>query len=69
MKLSAVFTQGEKYIVARCPELGVTPQGKTMQEAKKNLKEAIELHLESLVEYMMKNGEVSIERGKIISTA
>lgn len=69
MKLSTKFTKGEKYIIARCPELGVTTQGKTMQEAKENLKEAIELHLESMVDYMIKHGRVHIERGKIISMA
>ncbi len=37
----------EKFFVARCPELGVTSQGKTIEEARKNIKEAIELYIES----------------------
>lgn len=69
MKLTTQFKKGEKYIVARCPELGVTTQGKTMVDAKKNLKEAVELHLEAMVDYMMQHGNVRVERGKIISTA
>lgn len=69
MKLTARFKKGEKYIVARCPELGVTTQGRTMSEARKNLKEAVELHLEAMVEYMMQHGKVRVERGKILSTA
>jgi len=67
MKLSAQFKKGEKYIVARCPELGVTTQGKTMTEARKNLKEAVELHLEAMVDYMLQHGKIRVERGKIIS--
>ena len=37
----------EKYFVADCPELGVTSQGRTIEEAKANIKEAIELYIES----------------------
>ena len=33
--------------MARCPELGVTSQGESLVEAQKNLKEAIELYIES----------------------
>jgi len=32
--------------VARCLELGVVSQGKNIEEAQKNLKEAVELYLE-----------------------
>ncbi|MDI6721219.1 MAG: type II toxin-antitoxin system HicB family antitoxin [Candidatus Aenigmarchaeota archaeon] len=66
MQLTAEVKKGEKYFVARCPELGVTTQGKTEQEAKENLKEAVELHLEAMVEYMIEHGKVRIEKGKII---
>jgi predicted RNase H-like HicB family nuclease len=41
------FTQEEKFFVVRCPELGVTSQGETLDEAKANIKEAIELYIES----------------------
>ena len=37
----------EKFFVARCPELGVTSQGKSLEDAQANIKEAIELYIES----------------------
>jgi predicted RNase H-like HicB family nuclease len=40
----------DKFFVARCPELGVTSQGETLEEAQANIKEAIELYIESFVE-------------------
>ncbi|MFA5779372.1 MAG: type II toxin-antitoxin system HicB family antitoxin [Elusimicrobiota bacterium] len=42
------FVKGEDgYIVAECPAIpGCVSQGKTLKEAKKNIKEAIELCLE-----------------------
>jgi len=46
-RLNAVITKEEKWYVARCVELGVVSQGKTIEEAKANLKEAVELYLES----------------------
>lgn len=44
----AVFFKGQDgYIVAECPAIpGCVSQGKTLKEAKKNIKEAIELCLE-----------------------
>ena len=48
MQFTAEIKKGEKYFIARCPELGVTTQGKTRQTAERNLKEAIELHLEAM---------------------
>lgn len=47
LHFSVVITEEEDWYVARCPELNVTSQGKTIEEAKKNLKEAIELYIES----------------------
>ena len=41
------ITQEEKFFVARCPELGVTSQGESLEKAKENIKEAIELYIES----------------------
>lgn len=46
-KLGAIITQEEDWFVARSPEIGVTSQGKTFEEARKNLQEAIELYIES----------------------
>lgn len=44
--LSAVITEGEIAFVSQCPELGVTSQGKTEEEALENLREAVTLYLE-----------------------
>lgn len=46
-KFTAVITKEEKWYVAHCVELGVVSQGKTTEEARANLKEAVELYLES----------------------
>ncbi len=66
MKLTVEIHKGEKFFVARIHELGVTTQGKTREEAKKNLKEAVQLHLESLVEYMIDRGDVKFENNRIV---
>ena len=49
MKLPVVLVQGEDgYVVAECPVLpGCISQGRTREEALANIKEAIELCLES----------------------
>ena len=44
---SAIITKEDKWYVARCPELNVTSQGLTFEEAKLNLREAVELYIES----------------------
>lgn len=44
--LSAVITQGDVAFVSQCPELGVTSQGKTEDDALENLREAVTLYLE-----------------------
>lgn len=43
----AFITKEEDWYVARCPELHVTSQGETLEEATENLKEAVELYIES----------------------
>lgn len=45
-KLATIITQEGKWYVARAVELGVVSQGKSVSEALKNLKEAVELFLE-----------------------
>lgn len=47
-KSTAIITKENKWFVARSVELGVTTQGKTVEEAKKNLQEAVELYLEDM---------------------
>ena len=46
-KFTAVITREENWYVAHCVELGVVSQGKTIEKAQHNLKEAVELYLES----------------------
>ncbi len=46
-RFNAVITKEENWYVALCIELGVASQGKTVEDAKKNLKEAVELYIES----------------------
>ncbi len=38
--------KGEKYYVAECLDLPIVTQGKTLDEVVKNIKEAVEVHLE-----------------------
>ena len=44
---SAIIEREDRWFVALCPELDVASQGKTTDEALKNLKEAIQLYLEN----------------------
>ncbi len=46
-RFSALITKEDDWYVARCPELGVTTQGKDVESARANLREAIELYLET----------------------
>ena len=43
---SAILDREEDMYVASCPEVGTVSQGKTVEEAVTNLKEATELYLE-----------------------
>jgi len=47
MKFTALITKEKKWYVARCVELGVVSQGKTIEEAQVNLLEVVELFIES----------------------
>ncbi|HUV86379.1 MAG TPA: type II toxin-antitoxin system HicB family antitoxin [bacterium] len=46
-RYNAVITREGKWYVARCIELGVVSQGTTVEEAQANLKEAVDLYIES----------------------
>ncbi len=46
-KFTAVITREENWYVAHCVELDVVSQGKTIEEAKVNLEEAVELYVEN----------------------
>ena len=63
MKLKIVLENGmDGYITAYCPALkGCVTQGKTEDEAIKNLKEAIELYLEAdPVDIMLPQGQYKV---------
>lgn len=46
--LTAIIKKGENQFVALCPELDVVSQGKTIEKALDNLKEATELYIEEV---------------------
>lgn len=46
-RFSALITKEDDWYVARCPELSVTSQGNDVESARANLREAIELYLET----------------------
>ena len=46
MRYHAVLSQEKDWIVAVCPEVDVASEGRTVEEAMKNLREAVELYLE-----------------------
>lgn len=46
MDFTAIIKKGEKQFVALCPELDVVSQGTTIENALKNLREAVELYIE-----------------------
>lgn len=45
---TAVIKKGEKQYVALCQEVDVVSQGRTVEEAIGNLKEAVELYVEEM---------------------
>lgn len=66
MKFTVRVYKGEKYYIARVPELGVTTQGRTRGEAKRNLREAIQVHLEAMADYAMEHGKIVVEKGQLL---
>jgi predicted RNase H-like HicB family nuclease len=62
-KFTIVITKGEVAYVSYCQELSITSQGKTVKEAKKNIKEAIQLYLEEA-----KNSKVVKSKYPILTT-
>lgn len=46
-RYTGIITKEEGWYVARCIELEVTSQGRSVEEAQTNLQEAVELYLES----------------------
>ena len=69
MTFSVKVYKGEKMYVARVAELGITTQGKTRSEAKRNLREAIQVHLEAMADYAIEHGRVAISKGQLVPAA
>ena len=46
-RFTAVITKEARWYVAHCIELGVVSQGRTIEQAQENLREAVQLYLES----------------------
>jgi predicted RNase H-like HicB family nuclease len=47
MKVNAAIQFDGQWFIARCLDLPVTTQGESIEEAKANLKEAVELYVET----------------------
>jgi predicted RNase H-like HicB family nuclease len=47
LNVTAIIWQEDDVYVSECPELEVASSGDTPEEAKENLKEAVELYLEN----------------------
>lgn len=45
-KFTTIINMEDGWYVAKCAELGVVTQGKTIEETQKNIKEAVELYIE-----------------------
>jgi predicted RNase H-like HicB family nuclease len=66
MNLSFEMWREGKFYIARCPELRITTQGKNSTEAKENFREALQLHLRCMTDYLLRYRKVKIWLGKII---
>jgi len=60
------LSNGEPVFVAHCPSLGIASQGITIEEARANIKEAIEIYLEEQPEKYRElspeDADLSLER-------
>lgn len=48
LKFTIIYHKEDRWYVAYCPDLNVTSQGETLEEAQKNIREAVELYLEDV---------------------
>ena len=53
--LTVIVRKEKENYISWCPELDVASYGATIEEAKKNLQEAVEVHIETIVE----NGDLN----------
>ena len=54
-KLTAIIERENQGFVSLCPELDIASQGETVEEARKNLHEAVELFFETASSKEIKN--------------
>ena len=61
-RFTAVISKEDDWYVAYCVELGVVSQGRTIEEAQSNLKQAAELYVESFgaEKNIMKDGAPTV---------
>ncbi|MDP8228408.1 MAG: type II toxin-antitoxin system HicB family antitoxin [Candidatus Electryoneaceae bacterium] len=59
-KFTAVILEEENWFVAHCLELSVVSQGKSIEEAQANLKEAVELYIESFGDEEVSDAKILI---------
>ncbi len=57
LSYTAIIQKGKLKYVALCPELDVASQGNSIEQAIKNLKEAVELYIEEMGEPAKYSGE------------
>lgn len=60
MDFTAIIKKGKKQFVALCPEVDVVSQGHSIEEAIKNLKEAVEVYIEEMEWAMSRNLKINI---------
>lgn len=49
LKYNVIIRREKRYFIADVPTLGISDFGKTVEEAKKNIKETIKCHIEGLI--------------------
>jgi predicted RNase H-like HicB family nuclease len=67
-QFTAIIEREGKQYVALCPELDIASQGDTVEEARTNLKEALELFFETASRHEIKDrlhGEIFVTRLEI----
>ncbi len=70
MDFTGIIRKGEKQFVALCPEVDVVSQGYTVEEALKNLKEAVQLYIEEMgLPEEFRDDEAIIARFKLVQNA
>ena len=67
-KVSIIVEKENDWYVSHCIELGVSSQGKTVEEAIKNIREAVELYLEHAEEEELTHLKKTQKEAPIMTT-